>query len=113
MRLPGSKSLTNRYLVLAALAESESIVRGWLRSRDTELMVAALRQLGATIVEDEDARAVDVTGFREWPPETPPAHPPLHLVRGSATDWSSLSLPEIEERFQEGRERAAREAGWC
>ncbi|MDN5635525.1 MAG: 3-phosphoshikimate 1-carboxyvinyltransferase, partial [Brevibacterium sp.] len=37
--VPGSKSLTNRYLILAALAESESFVRGWLRSRDTQLMV--------------------------------------------------------------------------
>lgn len=61
--VPGSKSLTNRYLVLAALAESESIVRGWLRSRDTELMVAALRQLGATIVEDEDALVVTPIDF--------------------------------------------------
>ncbi|GAA3845185.1 3-phosphoshikimate 1-carboxyvinyltransferase [Brevibacterium ammoniilyticum] len=61
--VPGSKSLTNRYLVLAALAESESIVRGWLRSRDTELMVAALRQLGATIVEDGDALVVTPIDF--------------------------------------------------
>lgn len=61
--VPGSKSLTNRYLVLAALAESESIVRGWLRSRDTELMVAALSQLGATIVEDGDALVVTPIDF--------------------------------------------------
>lgn len=61
--VPGSKSLTNRYLVLAALAESESIVRGWLRSRDTELMVAALSRLGATIVEDGDALVVTPIDF--------------------------------------------------
>ncbi|SMX75358.1 3-phosphoshikimate 1-carboxyvinyltransferase [Brevibacterium casei CIP 102111] len=52
--VPGSKSLTNRYLVLAALADSESIIRGWLRSRDTELMVGALRSLGAEITESGD-----------------------------------------------------------
>ncbi|MDH5149374.1 3-phosphoshikimate 1-carboxyvinyltransferase [Brevibacterium casei] len=52
--VPGSKSLTNRYLVLAALAETESVIRGWLRSRDTELMVGALRSLGATITESDD-----------------------------------------------------------
>lgn len=47
--VPGSKSLTNRYLVLAALANGPSVVRGTLRSRDSELMIAALRQLGAII----------------------------------------------------------------
>ncbi len=52
--VPGSKSLTNRYLVLAALADSDSIIRGWLRSRDTLLMVSALRALGAGIEEVED-----------------------------------------------------------
>ncbi|GAA1872585.1 3-phosphoshikimate 1-carboxyvinyltransferase [Brevibacterium marinum] len=49
--VPGSKSLTNRYLLLAALAESDSLVRGWLHSRDTALMVEALRALGAGIEE--------------------------------------------------------------
>jgi 3-phosphoshikimate 1-carboxyvinyltransferase len=47
--LPGSKSLTNRALPLAALAESPSIVRGALRSRDTDLMAAALRALGVAV----------------------------------------------------------------
>ncbi len=47
--LPGSKSLTNRALVLAALAEGPGVVRRALRSRDTELMVTALRGLGAEI----------------------------------------------------------------
>ena len=47
--LPGSKSLTNRYLVLAALASGTSRLRRPLRSRDTELMAQALRQLGAGV----------------------------------------------------------------
>lgn len=47
--LPGSKSLTNRYLVLAALAGEESRLRRPLRSRDTLLMAQALRALGARI----------------------------------------------------------------
>ena len=51
--LPGSKSLTNRYLVLAALAGDVSRLRAPLRSRDTLLMVQALRTLGA-VVEDVD-----------------------------------------------------------
>ena len=49
VRLPGSKSLTNRALVLAALANGPSVVRRALRSRDTRLMAAALTALGARI----------------------------------------------------------------
>ncbi|WP_062291540.1 3-phosphoshikimate 1-carboxyvinyltransferase [Demequina phytophila] len=52
--VPGSKSLTNRYLVLAALAAEPVTVRGGLRSRDSELMIGALRGLG---VEVDDAGA--------------------------------------------------------
>ena len=50
-RVPGSKSLTNRYLVLAALADGPSLLRAPLHSRDSALMVTALRSLGATITE--------------------------------------------------------------
>jgi 3-phosphoshikimate 1-carboxyvinyltransferase len=49
--LPGSKSLTNRYLVLAALASGPSRLRRPLRSRDTLLMAAALRSLGASVTD--------------------------------------------------------------
>ncbi len=49
LSLPGSKSLTNRELVLSALAEGPSLLRSPLHSRDSDLMVAALRQLGTTI----------------------------------------------------------------
>ncbi len=52
--LPGSKSVTNRALVLAALAGGESIVRRPLRSRDTELMAAALRTLGVPVTDTLD-----------------------------------------------------------
>jgi 3-phosphoshikimate 1-carboxyvinyltransferase len=47
--LPGSKSLTNRALVLAALSDGPSVVRRALRSRDTELMAQALTVLGASV----------------------------------------------------------------
>ena len=49
--VPGSKSLTNRYLILAALAEGPSRLRAPLHSRDSALMVAALRTLGAGVTE--------------------------------------------------------------
>ncbi len=47
--LPGSKSLTNRALVLAAIADGPSVVRRALRSRDTTLMAAALTSLGSRV----------------------------------------------------------------
>ncbi len=48
VRVPGSKSITNRALVLAALSGkgTDCILRGALQSEDTEVMIAALRQLG-------------------------------------------------------------------
>lgn len=52
--LPGSKSLTNRALILAALAEGPSVVRRPLRSRDTLLMADALRAMGVDIAETGD-----------------------------------------------------------
>lgn len=52
VEVPGSKSLTNRYLVLAALANGPSELRGALSSRDTLLMAEALRQLGVGVDVD-------------------------------------------------------------
>lgn len=52
VEVPGSKSLSNRYLVLAALAEGPSRLRGVLDSRDTRLMAGALRALGTEVRED-------------------------------------------------------------
>jgi 3-phosphoshikimate 1-carboxyvinyltransferase len=55
---PGSKSLTNRALVLAALADGPSVVRRALRSRDTSLMASALAALGADVDTSGDDWAV-------------------------------------------------------
>ena len=51
LEIPGSKSLTNRELVLAALSHGPSRISRPLHSRDTRLMVDALRTLGVTITE--------------------------------------------------------------
>ncbi|MFI9592029.1 3-phosphoshikimate 1-carboxyvinyltransferase [Nonomuraea sp. NPDC052265] len=60
VRLPGSKSVTNRALLLAALADGPGVVRQALRSRDADLMVSALRALGATLTAvRETTDAVD------------------------------------------------------
>ncbi len=51
IEVPGSKSMTNRALVLAALAEGRSTLSGWLKARDTNLMIGGLQGLGAHISE--------------------------------------------------------------
>ncbi|MFV8053327.1 3-phosphoshikimate 1-carboxyvinyltransferase [Mycobacterium sp. 48b] len=63
--VPGSKSLTNRALVLAALAtpQGTSTIRGALRSRDTDLMIDAIRTLGVTVQPAEhDDTELTVSG---------------------------------------------------
>jgi len=62
LSLPGSKSLTNRELVLAALADGPSVLHRPLFSRDTELMIEALRSLGVSIdrVEGDGAFGPDL-----------------------------------------------------
>jgi len=52
--MPGSKSVTNRALVLAALAGGPSVLRAPLRSRDTLLMAGALRAIGVAVVDGAD-----------------------------------------------------------
>jgi 3-phosphoshikimate 1-carboxyvinyltransferase len=49
LRLPGSKSISNRTLLLAALAEGTTQVQGLLDSDDTRVMLAALRRLGVAL----------------------------------------------------------------
>ncbi len=53
VEVPGSKSLSNRYLVLAALASGPSRLHGVLQSRDTRLMAAALGALGSRVVDED------------------------------------------------------------
>jgi len=59
--VPGSKSLTNRALPLAALAESPTTIRGALRSRDADLMIDALRALGVEVSSSDDGTTLVVT----------------------------------------------------
>ncbi|MDD3180194.1 MAG: 3-phosphoshikimate 1-carboxyvinyltransferase [Opitutaceae bacterium] len=60
--LPGSKSITNRALVLAALSDGTITLHGALFSRDTQIMGDALRILGFNITTDEPARTLTITG---------------------------------------------------
>ncbi len=62
VRPPGSKSITNRALVCAALAEGRSRLDGVLDSEDTRVMIAALQQLGLQIEHDTARRSIEIVG---------------------------------------------------
>ncbi|CAB3830674.1 MULTISPECIES: 3-phosphoshikimate 1-carboxyvinyltransferase [Achromobacter] len=66
MALPGSKSISNRVLLLAAIAEGETAITGLLDSDDTRVMLAALRQLGVAVSELAEGR-VTVRGVSRFP----------------------------------------------
>lgn len=88
MTVPGSKSETNRALILAAQAPGPITLRGALWSDDTQVMVEALRALGmAVTVEDDPAEpsncTIEVTGGGSLGPGGPP-QAPLDLYVGNA-----------------------------
>src|SRR6266852_5793889 len=62
VRVPGSKSITNRALIAAALAGSRSRLRGALFSDDTRYMGEALRALGFVVSADEAAGTIEIDG---------------------------------------------------
>jgi 3-phosphoshikimate 1-carboxyvinyltransferase len=71
IRVPGSKSLTNRHLVIAALADGDTVLRGALRSDDCDRLVAALSAMGAHFEWDaSDATTVRVRGVAGRPHPT-------------------------------------------
>ncbi|WP_165071479.1 3-phosphoshikimate 1-carboxyvinyltransferase [Paludisphaera rhizosphaerae] len=62
VRVPGSKSLTNRALIVAALAKGESVLTGALDSEDTRVMVDALKKLGVGVEHDVASSTIRVSG---------------------------------------------------
>ena len=68
IRPPGSKSITNRALVCAALAEGDSTLSGALDSEDTRVMIEGLRKLGLAIDRDAGGRTIRVSGCAGRPP---------------------------------------------
>ncbi|MDB5349780.1 MAG: 5-Enolpyruvylshikimate-3-phosphate synthase [Planctomycetota bacterium] len=62
VRVPGSKSLTNRALIVAALADGPSTLRGALASDDTRVMVDSLRTLGQKVEHDTNAAIIRIGG---------------------------------------------------
>ncbi|MFC7527791.1 3-phosphoshikimate 1-carboxyvinyltransferase [Actinoplanes sp. GCM10030250] len=75
VRLPGSKSMTARALVLAALADGPSVIEAPLRARDTTLMSAGLRALGV---------GVDTSADDRWVVEPGPLRGPARVDVGLA-----------------------------
>lgn len=87
--MPGSKSITNRALVLAALADGEVKLTGALWSEDTRIMVDALRALGFEISVAPDSaeagnRVIIVKGLGGRIPNTGTSEAPLEIFVGNA-----------------------------
>lgn len=61
--LPGSKSITNRALILAALSDGAVTLRNALFSDDTLIMLTALRKLGFNITADENSNEINIVGL--------------------------------------------------
>jgi 3-phosphoshikimate 1-carboxyvinyltransferase len=92
VRIPGSKSITNRALLCAALAEGRSVLRGALFADDTLAMVDAVSALGATVVGDEDAATLTVDGVG------PRAARPANQDSQASTDASSSPAAPVQAR---------------
>lgn len=69
VHLPGSKSISNRVLLLAALSHGTTTVHDLLASDDTRVMLDALRQIGCTV--DEAGSTVRITGLGGRAPQSP------------------------------------------
>ena len=89
---PGSKSITNRALLLAALANGTSRLSGALKSKDTVLMAAALRQMGVT-VEEPDATTFVVTSSGRL---TAPSEPLFLGNAGTATRFLTAAVATVD-----------------
>lgn len=130
--VPGSKSITNRALILAALAAGETTLRGALWSEDTEVMTAALKELGFEIsVEPDPAelcnRTIRVRGLGGRIPLAGTAEKPLELFVGNAGTAARFlaamvclgdgvyrlhGVPRMHERPQAALFAALRELGY-
>ena len=87
--VPGSKSITNRALILAALADGQTVLRGALWSEDTQVMTECLQRLGFAIRVDPDARefcnrTITVGGLGGVIPNAGSLDKPLELFVGNA-----------------------------
>ncbi len=130
--VPGSKSITNRALILAALADGEVTLTGALWSEDTQVMVEALKVLGFDVKVEPDAaefcnRTITVRGLGGKIPNAGTPEKPLELfVSNAGTAARFLSamvclgqgtyrlsgVPRMHERPQAALFKALRELGY-
>src|SRR5258708_7025182 len=130
--VPGSKSITNRALILAALADGETTLQGALWSEDTQVMVEALRELGFEVKVEPDPqefcnRTMLVKGLGGRIPKAGTEEKPLEIFIGnggtSARFLAGLiclghgvyrlhGVPRMHERPQAALFRALRELGY-
>ena len=106
VRLPGSKSISNRVLLLAALCEGQTTVRDLLDSDDTRVMLQALRQLGCGVAVDGTTAVIDGLGGRARQPHAElflgnagtamrPLTAALAVLGG---DYALSGIPRMHER---------------
>jgi 3-phosphoshikimate 1-carboxyvinyltransferase len=130
--VPGSKSITNRALILAALADGEVTLTGALWSEDTQVMTEALQMLGFMVrVENDPAefcnRTITVQGQGGKIPKAGTAEKPLELFVGNAGTAARFlaamvclgdgvyrlsGVPRMHERPQAALFQALRELGY-
>ena len=106
VRLPGSKSISNRVLLLAALCDGQTTVRDLLDSDDTRVMLQALRQLGCGVAVDGTTAVIDGLGGRARQPRAElflgnagtamrPLTAALAVLGG---DYALSGIPRMHER---------------
>jgi len=130
--VPGSKSITNRALILAALADGEVILSGALWSEDTQIMVECLQDLGFMVNVDPDPsepgnRTITVYGDGGRVPPGGTEQQPLELFVGNAGTAARFlaafvclgkgvyrlhGVPRMHERPQAALFQALRELGY-
>ena len=130
--VPGSKSITNRALILAALADGRTTLRGALWSEDTQVMTDCLRALGFTVDVQQDPaescnRTITVDGLGGRLPRAGTAERPLELFVGNAGTAARFlaamvclgdgvyrlsGVPRMHERPQAALFAALRELGY-
>ena len=130
--VPGSKSITNRALVLAALADGETTLQGALWSEDTQVMVDCLQELGFMVNVEQDAnescnRTITVYGQGGQVPRGGSEAQPLELFVGNAGTAARFlaamvclgegvyrlhGVPRMHERPQSALFQALRQLGF-
>ncbi len=130
--VPGSKSITNRALILAALAEGAVTLRGALWSEDTQIMTEALQKLGFEIRVEADLeefcnRTITVKGLGGRIPRAGTPGKPLEIFVGNAGTAARFlaafvclgdglyhfsGVPRMKERPQKALFKALRELGY-